>query len=343
MYLSGFDFEVKHRPGKSNPADGPSRRPDYQVQSACADTLLPTLQRKLKLAEDAGLHLDSEGASSDPEALQGAVRGSGGDARILHTSVARYVPADRCCDEAPVAGATGCIQYVPRSVARVLATSEAAGNTRFLRMLKSLQAADDFARVKSAESKHLDSAPGRHSTRLWHVSDDGLLYYRTRLYIPAEEAMRQEIIAKGHDTHMSGHQGASTTHELLTRSYFWPRMEQDVKEYVKSCLVCQRMKTPRRTRCYSHITFIVSCSQYHLDGLYTRALPSLLQQHSLHHTITRSNQRNRSLSPSNSSKSARDGMSDFTPINSPSAEGGHQGPRGCEKRLVDDQRVLGVV
>jgi hypothetical protein len=29
MDLAGFDFEVEHRLGKTNPADGPSRRADY--------------------------------------------------------------------------------------------------------------------------------------------------------------------------------------------------------------------------------------------------------------------------------------------------------------------------
>ena len=35
MYLAGFDFVIRHQPGKRNPADGPSRRPDY------ADKALP--------------------------------------------------------------------------------------------------------------------------------------------------------------------------------------------------------------------------------------------------------------------------------------------------------------
>ena len=29
MYLAGFDFNIKYQAGKRNPANAPSRRPDY--------------------------------------------------------------------------------------------------------------------------------------------------------------------------------------------------------------------------------------------------------------------------------------------------------------------------
>jgi transposase InsO family protein len=49
--LSRFDFVIEYRPGRKNPADGPSRRPDYNVHSDERGTiLLPTLQQKLKAA-----------------------------------------------------------------------------------------------------------------------------------------------------------------------------------------------------------------------------------------------------------------------------------------------------
>ena len=53
--LSGYDFIIVHRPGKGNPADAPSRRPDYapslQEINKQASMLLPTLQKKLARVE----------------------------------------------------------------------------------------------------------------------------------------------------------------------------------------------------------------------------------------------------------------------------------------------------
>lgn len=50
--LALFDFEIQHRPGVTNPADGLSRRPDYMEGEPNVDDVLPTLAAKLRLAED---------------------------------------------------------------------------------------------------------------------------------------------------------------------------------------------------------------------------------------------------------------------------------------------------
>jgi hypothetical protein len=51
--LAGYDFVIVHRPSKKNPADAPSRRPDYAPSmrevNEQASLLLPTLQRKLAM------------------------------------------------------------------------------------------------------------------------------------------------------------------------------------------------------------------------------------------------------------------------------------------------------
>ena len=50
--LARFDFRILHRPGKTNPADAPSRRPDYEVsEGEKASIALPTLQNMLRRGE----------------------------------------------------------------------------------------------------------------------------------------------------------------------------------------------------------------------------------------------------------------------------------------------------
>jgi hypothetical protein len=50
--LAQFDFEIRYRTGKSNPADGPLRRPDYKPSDdERAIVGLPTLQGKLQLSK----------------------------------------------------------------------------------------------------------------------------------------------------------------------------------------------------------------------------------------------------------------------------------------------------
>ena len=41
--LSAYDFTIAYRPGKVNPIDGPSRRPDYKYNVDQGELMLPTL------------------------------------------------------------------------------------------------------------------------------------------------------------------------------------------------------------------------------------------------------------------------------------------------------------
>lgn len=43
---------------------------------------------------------------------------------------------------------------------------------------------------------------------------------------------------------MAGHQGQARTVNLARQRFYWPKMEQDVREYVKCCQRCILAKTP---------------------------------------------------------------------------------------------------
>ena len=65
---------------------------------------------------------------------------------------------------------------------------------------------------------------------------------RGRWYVPAG-SLRNELLRETHDAKWAGHPGEERTLALLARSYYWPKMGEDVQAYVKSCLVCQMDKT----------------------------------------------------------------------------------------------------
>jgi hypothetical protein len=52
ILLSAYDFVITHRPGKTNPANAPSRRPDYADATKAANQMLPTLFEKLAIEPD---------------------------------------------------------------------------------------------------------------------------------------------------------------------------------------------------------------------------------------------------------------------------------------------------
>ena len=71
----------------------------------------------------------------------------------------------------------------------------------------------------------------------------GLIYWKGhRVYIPADGSLRAHILHECHDAPLSGHHGTSKTLQAVTRGFFWPGMQADIMQYVRSCESCQRNK-----------------------------------------------------------------------------------------------------
>ena len=73
---------------------------------------------------------------------------------------------------------------------------------------------------------------------------DGTLKYRNRVYVPNGAAICAEILRKNHDDPHAGHFGTQKTLELLQRKY-WPKMANDVQDYVRNCEGCNCTKAAR--------------------------------------------------------------------------------------------------
>ena len=77
------------------------------------------------------------------------------------------------------------------------------------------------------------------TVRRYWVSD-GLLHAKgDRLYVPCGAGLRQLLMRETHDTTWAGHLGTTKMKALLVRSYYCPKMNDDVKAYVRTCMVSQ--------------------------------------------------------------------------------------------------------
>ena len=65
-------------------------------------------------------------------------------------------------------------------------------------------------------------------------------FYGKRIYIPNDDDLKLEILRQYHDLESAGHQGIRRTRARIFELYFWPGMEEFIRNYVRSCLVCQR-------------------------------------------------------------------------------------------------------
>ena len=50
------------------------------------------------------------------------------------------------------------------------------------------------------------------------------------------------ILHAAHDSAIAGHIGTAKTVELISRHYYWPTMNTDIRTYVLSCHACQSNK-----------------------------------------------------------------------------------------------------
>lgn len=73
-----------------------------------------------------------------------------------------------------------------------------------------------------------------------YISKSSVIYYRGGLWVP--EIYRQRIIAACHLLPPLNHPGVKRTKRIILRAFNWPDLHTDVTEYIKSCLVCQRLR-----------------------------------------------------------------------------------------------------
>jgi len=71
---------------------------------------------------------------------------------------------------------------------------------------------------------------------------DGYLWHQGKLWIPNNEGIRTNLIRQHHDILQAGHGGTAKTTELVQRKYYWPKMQETIKQYVKSGDICQGTK-----------------------------------------------------------------------------------------------------
>lgn len=80
-------------------------------------------------------------------------------------------------------------------------------------------------------------------------ASNGAQVTERRISIPSSsKALQANIISLFHDNPESGHFGILNTAELVSRGFYWPRLEQSVRAYITGCQLCRCIKAPRHVR-----------------------------------------------------------------------------------------------
>jgi len=76
--------------------------------------------------------------------------------------------------------------------------------------------------------------------------EEGLLWFRGKIYVPQNADLRRRVVLLCHDTKVAGHPGCWKTLELVFRDYWWPQMSRYIRQYVSICDLCLRTKLMRQ-------------------------------------------------------------------------------------------------
>jgi hypothetical protein len=69
--------------------------------------------------------------------------------------------------------------------------------------------------------------------------------------------MRENLIKEKHSGGLAGHFSHDKTISIVGERYYWLQLQQDVKNFVQSCRVCQMVKGNSQILCYiSHYLYL---------------------------------------------------------------------------------------
>ena len=100
------------------------------------------------------------------------------------------------------------------------------------------------ADIKQACDEDADCQSILKQCRVPYAIREGLIYCNNqdRVYIPNNKQLKTRILREIHDAPTGGHVGVTKTTELVKRQFYWPRMHDEIRKYVTSCLPCQQSK-----------------------------------------------------------------------------------------------------
>ncbi|XP_071921887.1 uncharacterized protein [Coffea arabica] len=74
------------------------------------------------------------------------------------------------------------------------------------------------------------------------LGSEGVLRFRDRIVVPADEKLRKEILEESHRSKYIIHPGGNKMCHDVKELYWWDGLKKDVAEIVQKCLICQQVK-----------------------------------------------------------------------------------------------------
>ena len=98
----------------------------------------------------------------------------------------------------------------------------------FLNRIRMAGKDDDIWTERKEELSRMKERDGQ-LPKNWEL-EDGLIYYKNRLFIPSNEELLIEIAKGCHDSKVAGHFGQEKTFELVPRNFYWEKLTDRIND-----------------------------------------------------------------------------------------------------------------
>jgi len=65
---------------------------------------------------------------------------------------------------------------------------------------------------------------------------------KERIMVPNDHTLINTILAEFHASKVGGHAGTTRTSARIIAQFYWPKMREDIRKFIKECVICQQAK-----------------------------------------------------------------------------------------------------
>ena len=243
--LQGYDVDIRHIPGKKNPADSLSRQQvaDALVRKTSVTDANASYVQKLRVAENA-----------THEEIQQALhelfkRGPQGDNTLVNQAQDMDPQDPQGTEQMKSISPQG--NFVQASILASTAISRIQLDDEIKNSLMSaLHNEQPYAEVIAQLERGVRQVTHHEFTyKFWNSllvihdqkQDDVLDFWR--IVVPEDKVIKERIVQELHSTPYSAHPGIQRTIGKVRKSFYWKGMLGDIRQIVENCPVCQMEKS----------------------------------------------------------------------------------------------------
>ncbi len=82
----------------------------------------------------------------------------------------------------------------------------------------------------------------KSDVKAWTLNNQEIIKYNELLYVLEDLSVREELLKHHHDNLLARHFNVDKISKLLDCKYYWKDMIKNVKKYINTCDICQRVK-----------------------------------------------------------------------------------------------------